>query len=202
MPAYLKVDAPAYLKTVGKVNSIKTAIEKDSKRTGIIILDYIDTFFEALPDFKIKVRLGLNAHELIEVVEEAIDRIQVLKNDFISFLKTIVLTEYNTSELFQDFFEQLLQFYEDNDIQLLEDNSLQSYLNDNFRFFNYELFLSFVTVMIQGGRYDIISDIVQSSFCIVPKNRYNSAEERTFCRFQSFIGTLNRVKHQVQTQIA
>jgi hypothetical protein len=201
MPNYLKVDAPAYLKTAGKVNSLKSAIEKESKRTVAIVEEYIDTFFDSLPDFKISVESSYNAQKLVEVVEEAIDRIQVLKNDFISFLTTIVKTEYCNSELFQDFFERLLQFYEDNDIQLLDGSDLQSYLNDNFRFFNYEVFLSFVTIMINNGRYDVVSDVTRYNFCIISKYRYTSAEARTFRRFQSYIGTLNRVKHDITNSL-
>lgn len=197
MPAYLKVDAPAYLKTAGKVNAVRTAIEKESKRTGTIISDYIDTFLAAIPDYKIKVESSYNAPKLVEVVETAIDSIQVLKNDFISFITTIAPSEYCAPELFQDFFERLLQTYEDNDIDLLEGSDLPSYLTDNFRFFNYDLFLSFTAVMINNDRFDILSEIVRTSFCIVPKRRYVSAEERTFRRFQSYIGTLNRVKHDI-----
>lgn len=197
MPNYLKVDAPSYLKTAGRVNNIKVAIEKESKRTGVIIAEYIDSFFVALLEYKIEAQPDLNERKLVEVVEEGIESIQVLKNDFIGFLETIVQTEYCTSELFQDFFERLLQFYEDNDIQLLEDRYLQSYLSDNYRFFNYELFLSFVTIMIKHSHFDIVHNIVKYSFCIIPKYRYNQAEEQTYRRFQSFIGTLNKIKQGI-----
>lgn len=197
MPTYLKVDAPTYLKTAGKVNAVKAAIEKESKRTKAIIADYFDIFLTAILDYKIRVESSYNAPKLVEVVETAIDSIQVLKNDFISFIITIAPTEYCTPELFQDFFERLLQTYEDNEIELSEGSDIMSYLTDNFRFFNYELFLSFIAVMINNERFDIVSDIVRTSFCIVPKRRYVSAEERSFRRFQSYIGTLNRVKHDI-----
>ena len=197
MPAYLKVDAPAYLKTAGKVNAVRTAIEKESKRTGTIISDYIDTFLAAIPDYKIKVESSYNAPKLVEVVETAIDSIQVLKNDFISFITTIAPSEYCTPELFQDFFERLLQTYEDNDIDLLEGSDLPSYLTDNFRFFNYELFLSFTAVMINNNRFDVVYEVVRNAFCIVPRQRFRPVEERSFRRFQSYIGTLNRVKRDI-----
>lgn len=197
MPTYLRADAPAYLKTAGKVNAVKTAIEKESRRTRAIIADYIDTFLSAIPDYKISVESSYNAPKLVEVVESAIDSMQALKNDFISFITAIASTEYCTPELFQDFFERLLQTYEDNDIELLEGSDLPSYLEDNFRFFNYEFFLSFTAVMVNTGRFDIISEIVRTSFCIIPRRRLVQAEERTFRRFQSYVGTLNRVKHDI-----
>lgn len=197
MPAYLKVDAPAYLKTAGKVNAIKTAIEKESKRTNVIIADYLDTFLVSLLDYRIEIPSSITNQKLVELVEYSIDSLQVLKNDFISFLSTIASTEYCTSDLFQDFFERLLQLYEDNDIELLEGSDWGAYLTDNYRFFNYELFLSFVTVMINSSRFDIVFSVVSSSFCIVSKHRYTPAEARTFRRFQSYIATFNRVKHDL-----
>lgn len=197
MPAYLKAEAPAYLKTAGKVNAIKTAIEKESKRTGAIIVDYIDTFLASIPDYKISVESSYNAPKLVEVVESAIDSMQPLKNDFISFITTIASTEYCTPELFQDFFERLLQTYEDNDIELLEGSDPLSYLEDNYRFFNYELFLSFAVVMVNTGRFDILSEVVRTSFCIIPRRRLVQAEESTFRRFQAYIATFNRVKHDL-----
>lgn len=197
MPAYLKVDAPTYLKTAGKVNTIRLAIEKESKRTQALIADYINSFFSALLDYRIEIPSSITNQKLIELVETAIDSIQVLKNDFINFISAIVPTEYCTSELFQDFFERLLQFYENNDIELLEGSDWSSYLMDNYRIFNYELFLSFVTIMMDNCRYDIVSDVVSFNFCIISKYRYYPAEARTFRRFQSYIATLNRVKHDL-----
>lgn len=197
MPAYLKVDAPVYLKTAGKVNAIQNAIARESKRTQAIVDDYIETFLMAVPDFKIDGNRRFTNRELVEAVETGIDLIQVLKNDFISFLNAIVKTEYCTPELFQDFFERLLQLYEDNDIELLEGNDPQSYLNDVFRFFNYELFLSFVALMVNHSRFDVVADVVRYKFCVISPRRFSQAEGRTFRRFQSYIGTLNRIKHDI-----
>lgn len=197
MPAYLKVDAPVYLKTAGKVEAIRNAIVKESKRTQAIVDEYIDTFLLAVPDYKIN-EIGSNSYEaLVEVVENGINSIQVLKNDFISFMSVIAKTEYCTAELFQDFFERLLQTYEDNGIELLEGSDPLSYLNDVFRFFNYEMFLSFVTVMVNNSRFDVVSDVVRYRFCIVSSRRFTPAEGRTFRRFESYIGTLNKIKHDL-----
>lgn len=197
MPTYLNSDAPTFLKTTGKVSRIKMAIEKESKRTNAVISDYIDTFLKVIPEYKIEIPSNCNAQKIVELVESSISSIQVLKDDFIDFLSVIVSTEYCTSELFQDFFERMLQTYEDNDIQLLEGSDYQSYLVDNYRFFNYELFLSFVTVMINNNRFDVVSDIVKGGFCIIPRRRIVSAEMRTYRRFQSYIATLNKVKHNL-----
>lgn len=198
MPAYLKADAPAYLKTAGKVEAIQNAIAKESKRTQAIIDDYLDTFLSAVPEYKIDVNRRFTNKDVVDTVESAIDSIQVLKNDFISFLNVIAKTEYCTSELFEDFFERLLQLYEDNGIELLEGSDLQSYLYDVFRFFNYELFLSFVAVMMEHRRFVVVRDIVRYSFCIVSPRRVTAAEGRTFRRFQSYVGTLNRIKHDLE----
>lgn len=199
MPAYLKVDAPVYLKTAGKIATINNAIVKESRRTQAFIDDYIDSFLLAIPDFKIEIdgNRSINYPELVELVEKGIDSIQVLKNDFIGFLNTVVKTEYCTSDTFQNFFERLLQTYEDNNIELLDGSDLHSYLNDVFRFFNYELFLSFVTIMVNNNRFDVVSDVVRFKYCVVSPHRFIPAEGRSFRRFQGYIGTLNRIKHDL-----
>lgn len=197
MPTYLKADTPSYLKTAGMVDAIQNAISRESKRTLTIIDNYLETFLNAVPEYRVMATRAFPNKEIVEVVENGINSIQVLKNDFISFMSATAKTEYCTSELFIDFFERLLQSYEDYDIELLEGSDQQSYLNDIFRFFNYELFLSFVVVMVSNNRFDVVSDIVRTTFCIVSPRRFIQAESRTYRRFQCYIGTLNRIKHDI-----
>ena len=197
MPTYLKADTPSYLKTAGMVDAIQNAISRESKRTLTIIDNYLETFLNAVPEYRVMATRAFPNKEIVEVVENGINSIQVLKNDFISFMSATAKTEYCTSELFIDFFERLLQSYEDHDIELLEGSDQQSYLNDIFRFFNYELFLSFVVVMVSNNRFDVVSDIVRTTFCIVSPRRFIQAESRTYRRFQCYIGTLNRIKHDI-----
>lgn len=197
MPTYLKADTPSYLKTAGMVDAIQNAISRESKRTLTIIDNYLETFLNAVPEYRVMATRAYPNKEIVEVVENGINSIQVLKNDFISFMSATAKTEYCTSELFIDFFERLLQSYEDHDIELLEGSDQQSYLNDIFRFFNYELFLSFVVVMVNNNRFDVVSDIVRTTFCIVSPRRFIQAESRTYRRFQCYIGTLNRIKHDI-----
>lgn len=66
--------------------------------------------------------------------------------------------------LFRRFFEKLLQYYEDNDIELATSDDTWHVSNDNYRFFNYELFLSFVSIMLKHERFDIIHDVVSTDF--------------------------------------
>lgn len=197
MPAYLRADTPSYLKTAGMVDAIQNAISRESKRTSAVIDNYLESFLNAVPEYRIMATRAFPNKEIVEVVENGINSIQVLKNDFISFMSAIAKTEYCTSELFIDFFERLLQNYEDHDIELLEGSDQQSYLNDIFRFFNYELFLSFVVVMLSNNRFDVVSDVVRTTFCIVSPCRFIQAESRTFRRFQCYIWTLNRIKHDI-----
>lgn len=197
MPTYLKADTPSYLKTAGMVDAIQNAISRESKRTSAIINNYLETFLNAIPEYQVLATQAFPNKKIVEIVENGINSIQVLKNDFICFMSVIAKTEFCTSEIFIDFFERFLQNYEDHDIELLEGSDQQSYLNDIFRFFNYDLFLSFVVVMVSNNRFDVVSDIVRTSFCIVSPNRFVQAESRTFRRFQCYIGTLNRIKHDI-----
>lgn len=115
------------------------------------IESYMNKFCNSLLVYKLEVS-NVGIENLIEKILDSIDHLLLKKEDFLVFLMTFVKNDYCNGALLSGFFQKLLQFYEDNGIELTTDYKLNSLINDNFRFFNYDLFLSVCTVLIQNSK--------------------------------------------------
>lgn len=195
MPSYLKEEKPVFLPTTHKVESIKQAILNGSSNVETLIQDYLDLFLSIIPTYKID-RQDFRSDNFIEKIDEGIDKMMPLKNDFINFVKTIAKTTYCKGELFVDFIERYFQMLEDNEIALPEGHDLSCLIFDHFRYFNYDWFLSVCQILIDAERFDVLRDILKSHYCVV-RNRYvSNIEEVSFMRLQSFNYTLNQFKNK------
>lgn len=192
MPAYLDSDEPIFLSTAKEQSVLKAKNAESSS-----FKDWVDRYFEkliaSLYQFKISFRAG-NTKDLVDLIEKSIDSMQVVNNDFINFLETVSSNEECKGEQFIDFFEKLLQYYEDSNINLATSNSLSYLVNDNYRFFNYELFLSFTTIMLKHQRFDIIRDVVAADFCILSNRIGREIIPLDYVGFQKYNYTLDYFK--------
>jgi len=197
MPVYLEDENPIFLPTAHKVNQIKNSLINGNKNSEFLIKDYLQTFIDSLLLFKLTMEDGeIDKNNFIEKVELSINQLQPLKIDFIEFLT--VLFEYSCDdqgELFLEFFERLIQLYEDNGIHLEAGDSLDSLINDNFRFFNYDLFLNFTSVLLKLERFKTLGYIFKNSFIITSK-RYNQTFITNFVVFRKYNYTLNEHKNR------
>lgn len=197
MPIHLEDDNPIFLPTAHKVNQIKSSFLSSNNNSSLLIKDYLQTFVESLLMFKLDATENeINRNNFIDKVELSIEQLQPLKLDFIEFLN--VISKYSTEEygeLLVEFLEDLLQFYEDNDIRLESSNSLNDVLNDNYRFFNYDLFLNLISVLIKLEKFRTLNLIYRSTF-IVTKKYNNKAEAENFVNFRNYNYTLNKYKNQ------
>ncbi|MGS2738774.1 toll/interleukin-1 receptor domain-containing protein [Sinomicrobium sp. M5D2P17] len=195
MPIHLEDENPVFLPTAHKVNQIKNSLLNNNKNSILLIKDYLQTFIESLLIFKLDQQKDeIDNSNFIEKVELSIEQLQPLKLDFIEFLN--VICKYSSEvydDLLIDFFENLLQFYEDNAIELEPGNSFNNIINDNYRFFNYDLFLNFVSVMIKLEKFKSLGIIYSSSF-IVTRKYNNKAEPVNFVDFRKYNYTLNEHK--------
>ena len=194
MPSYLAADNPVMLPTSNKVKGIKSAIMAANPNTHLLIRDYLDLFLSSLIDYKIDYHTITNSN-FIDVVEKSIDEMLPLKDDFLDFIMIVAGTQYLTKELLSDFFERMLQFYVDNEISLYEGNSIDSVCFDNYRYFNHDLFLSVVTLLLSKEQFDMIQELVSHHFCIIEERRMSSPQEISFMRFRTYNYTLNRYKN-------
>lgn len=192
MPAFLETDEPVLLSTAKEQRFLKAKNEENSS-----FKDWVERYFVklivSLDQFKISFRGG-KTKDLVVLVEKSIDSMQVVNNDFINFLETVSANEECKGEQFVDFFENLLQYYEDNNINLATSNSVSYLVNDNYRFFNYELFLSFAAIMLKHQRFDIIRDVVSADFCILSNRMGREVMPLNYAEFQKYNYTLDRLK--------
>ncbi len=196
MPESLKEDTPSNLPTAHKVSAVRKSIMKAETNTAILIGDYLKTFLDALKEYKIDYRT-LDKEDFISVIEGKIESMQALKHDFVDFLLSICSSKECTGMLFIDFFERWLQLYEDEGISLYEDNSIQGVANDHYRFFNYDVFLSFAAIMLDNARFDILHDVVTTHFYVERKGyRAESIEHFRFLAFRKYNYTLDQYKNE------
>ena len=152
MPSYLEADEPVLLSTAREQQKLKEKIDQSSD-LQTWIARYCDKIIESLDQFKVTFSGGKTC-DLIELVEKSIASMQVVNNDFIAFVDTVASNSECNGRQFVDFFEKLLQYYEDKDIELASSTDSWHLRNDNYRFFNYELFLSF-TAIFQKHNYTL-----------------------------------------------
>lgn len=194
MPSYLAAEDPVFLPTSNKVKGIKAAIMAANPNTPLLIRDYLDLFLSSLLDYKIDYHT-INDSNFIDVVEKSINEMLPLKEDFLDFIMVVVGTHYFTKELLSDFFERMLQLYADNEINLYEGNSIDCVCFDNYRYFNHDLFLSIVTILLSKEEFEMVHELVSHHFCIVEERRMSSPQEISFMRFRTYNYTLNKYKN-------
>jgi len=196
MPAYLAADEPIVLPTSNKVKAIKNAINVANPNTYLLIKDYFDLFLSSLMNYKIDYT-SLNNENYINIIEANIISMMPLKDDFLEFVSIVAGTQYLTGENLSDFFERMLQLYADNEVSLYEGMAMDSICFDNYRYFNYDLFLSVVTLLLIKEQFEIIHELVSRHFCIIEGNYMNYPKEISFMRFKSYNYTLNKFKNEI-----
>lgn len=197
MPVHLEDENPLFLPTAHKVNQIKNSLINGNKNSLLLINDYLETFVQSLLLFKLDIQKDeINTNNFIEKVELSIEQMQPLKNDFIEFLNVVSkYSDEDFGEIFLVFFERLLQFYEDNEVRLTSNNNLQDAINDNYRFFNYDLFISFVTVLLKNEKFKTLNFIYKNNL-FVSKTHTSKPEILNFAMFRQYVYTLNEFKNQ------
>lgn len=180
------------LPTKGKITTIKKGISEGNHHLDLLIDDYLNSFFDGFLQYKINDKELPQDRTFKDVVVKGIEEIVPLKEDFLEFVSVIIRSKlYCTSELFVGFFERLLQFYNDNDINLYTGDDLTSYSFDNYRYFNQDLFISLVALLIDVQRFDVLSGIISARLIITSNRRFGTAESVNYIRFREYNYTLN-----------
>jgi hypothetical protein len=195
MPAFLQSDDPIFLPTAHKVTTIKNALINEKKNTPLYIQDYLDTFVSSLNSFAIDEK-DLNENNYDEVILKKIEDLKVLRDDFIDF--TEMYLSYSViidSDKLHNFFEKLLNFLANiNDLNY-SSNTLAYLKSDYFRFFYYELFLTFAAILIAKERFDELAYILQTPFIIEKKNS-GEILQQSFSEFRQYVATLNEHRNK------
>lgn len=194
MPFYLAADEPVLLSTAQEQRMLKEKVA-ESTNLQTWIAKYCDKLIESLDQFKVTFRGGKTC-DLIEMIEKSIASMQVVNNDFMTFVETVASNSECNGEQFVDFFEKLLQYYEDKDIELASSTDSWHLCNDNYRFFNYELFLSFTAIMLKHERFDIIKKVIDTDYCILSNRLGRQIKALNFAEFQKHNYTLDYYKNK------
>lgn len=194
MPSYLAADEPVLLSTAQEQRMLKEKVA-ESTNLQTWIAKYGDKLIESLDQFKVTFRGGKTC-DLIEMIEKSIASMQVVNNDFMSFVETVASNSECNGEQFVDFFEKLLQYYENKDIELASSTDSWHLCNDNYRFFNYELFLSFTAIMLKHERFDIIKEVIDTDYCILSNRLGRQIKALNFAEFQKYNYTLDYHKNK------
>lgn len=194
MPSYLAADEPVLLSTAYEQRMLKEKVA-ESTNLQTLIARYCDKLIESLDQFKVTFRGGKTS-DLIEMIENSIASMQVVNNDFMTFVDTVASNSECTGKQFVDFFEKLLQYYEDKDIELASSTDSWHLCNDNYRFFNYELFLSFSAIMLKYERFDIIKEVTDTDYCILSNRLGRQIKALNFAEFQKHNYTLDYYKNK------
>lgn len=197
MPVHLENNNPIFLPTAHKIARIKSSLINESGNSPLLVKEYLQTFIDSLLLFKIDPEKDkIDGDNFIKKVELSIEKLQALKLDFLEFLDTIFkFSNDNFDSLLLEFFEGLLQFYQDNEIRLETGSGLQSLLNDNYRFFNYDLFLNFITVLMKFEKFSTLNYIYSNPLVVI-NNNSGKAEAMNFVLFRKFNITLNEEKNK------
>lgn len=173
------------------LENIKQAINQGNPHIELIVNDYLRTFIESLSDYRIDWQ-EINNKSIADVIYPNIEKINERKEEFIQMVELIAPSKsICTGEMFVNFFEKLLQFYQDKDVTLYTSNESYIIANDNFRYLNQSLFISFTAVMIENQRFDVLSEVVSSRFLITNPRRIGGIDDVNFIRFREYNYTLN-----------
>ena len=197
MPAYLETDEPVFLPTAHKVTTIKNALLQEKQNTPLYIQDYLDTFIKSLPQFAIS-ETELNQSNVDEVILKKIEELKALRDDFIEFMDVYLTYSVKFDhEKIHTFFEKLISYLENIDEHNFPSNSFGYLKSDNLRFFYYELFLTFATIMIQRERFEELAFILQTPF-IIEKKSTGELLQCTFSEFRQYVSSLNEHRNKMR----
>lgn len=175
----------------GKLELIRQGIAQGNQHVELIIHNYLSSFIDSLKDFRIDWQ-KINNNTVTDIMCPSIEQINGKKEEFVQMLEIIVTSKsLCTGEVFTSFFERLLQFYQDNDITLYTSKEPHILANDNYRYLNQSLFISFAAVMIENQRFDVLAEVVNSRFLITNSNRLGGLDDVNFIRFREYNYTLN-----------
>jgi hypothetical protein len=195
IPAFLQTEELIFLPTAHKVTTIKNALINEKKNTPLYIQDYLDTYINSLQLFSIS-DSEITHINFDEIILKKIEEMKVLRDDFINFLEVYISNSLTIDyERLHDFFEKLLIYYFDNHDSYYQSNVVGYLKSDNFRFFYYELFLTFTAIMLEKERFTELAYILQTPFIITTKKN-GETKQFDFSVFRQYVPTLNEHRNK------
>lgn len=187
-PAYVVEEGQSILKTSHGVELIKNALLNDRRSANGLTSDYFDRFISSLEEFRIS---GGSAEGFDDKVISSIEKMLPLRDDFIDFVFTVFKYQESVNlDQFQSFFEQLIPFCN-------RPENVQTYTNidyDNYKFFNYELVLYFIAILLKLKKYKGLAHFLNAQYFYRHPNSseliYNGIEI-----FNNYCESLDRIRN-------
>jgi hypothetical protein len=194
-PPYIVSDEPIFLPTAHKVARIKKALIDEKRNSIIFIQDYYESYLNALKNFLIAEK-DLTIENYENVILTNISNLAVLRDDFINFLDTYLQysMEIDVDKL-HSFFEKMLEFLLNLDGIENSQDTFGSIKNDHFRFYYYEMFLYFVSIMLEKEKFKELAFILYNPF-IIYIQRNQMTREYNFKHFRNYVATLNEFRNK------
>jgi hypothetical protein len=186
-PAYITEEDQILLATSRKVAAIKDALLNERSSAGGLISDFLETVLSSLEDFRLA---GGTALGFDDKVVGSIDKMLPLRDDFLDF--SFILFKYRDSvdlDQIHDFWERLIAF-------TFRPEHVQSWAEidfDNFRFFNYELMLSFIAVLLRLRRYQEAGFFAHSRYFY--RNTTNDFRQSGIEIFNRYVRSLDEFRN-------
>jgi hypothetical protein len=160
-PPYLFKEEVTHVKTAGRFQRLKDAVDKSKPYVDALLNDYLESFLNALRDFRISCD-GPAESEFDEKVLASVTSFLPYRDSFLEFADFVArfMDREHTYDAVFDFFESLLPFKE----RPVTENSWYEPSTDNYRFIAYELFLYWLATLIQNKRYTAATRFIEDTY--------------------------------------
>ncbi len=186
-PAYITEEDQILLKTARKIGAMKDALVNERRSASGLISDFLETVLSSLEEFRLS---GGSVSGFDDKVASSIEKMLPLRDDFIDF--TFTLFKYRQSvglDQLHDFWERLIAF-------TFRPENVQSWAEidyDNFRFFNYELMLGFMAVLLRLRRHQEAGFFMQSRYLY--RSDTNDFRQNGIEMFNRYIRSLDEFRN-------
>jgi hypothetical protein len=156
------------------------------------IKEYLETYRETLKQFIIS-DYPKKEEDCVPMIENQIEQIKPMIDYFLDFLDIIHDTPFLSKDLLVEFWQDLLDFYQRNNIELATGGDVKCMIFDQYRFYNKALFLTTSSFLIEKEEFEVLRDIVKSSYIDTRMNRVISY---SFSVFGKYNYTLDEYKNR------
>ncbi|RKD34173.1 SEFIR domain-containing protein [Thermohalobacter berrensis] len=189
-PPYILEDEVDNSKTKYYVKQIENAILNNKKFTKGLIVDFLDKIIESLDEYRIYIDNTSNINEFDELVIDNINKLIPLRNDFIKVVDIIFkYKEHIDLNKFHRFWEEIIKYqYKTPDM-----SSYYQFQFDNFKFFIYELFLYFITILLKLEKYEEASFFINATY-FYKINNYGELVNGNISEFNNYVESLEQIR--------
>ena len=171
--------------------AVSDAVLSNSQHLEIVMSNYFQAFIGRIGECNIDIQSISGIDQLHQKVLEGIERLEPLREDFISVVEIFAPSNHPLLKKYlPTFFEKLLNFYDEVGINLYTGTGADLLRNDHYRFFNQYLFISLTALLLDYECFDVLYALLHCRFKVYYRY-YENVREVNFMRFREYNYTLN-----------